>query len=139
MRKFIAASLVTVTMIGVPTAAFAAKPTHPTHPTTPASVPAKPTVTYVLRGTLGSYTAATTTTAGSVTITVKSSNFESKVLKGQALTFALNSKTTVVLHDHKAIANGDRGIVKVRAPKDSTASTLQTRVAFQVIDQGLTR
>jgi hypothetical protein len=46
-----------------------------------------------------------------------------------ALTFAANSKTTVVLHEGKPIANNDNGIVKVRAAKDSTATALQTKTA----------
>ena len=32
-------------------------------------------------------------------------------------------------------ANGDHGIVKVRAPKMSDATALQTKVAFEVIDK----
>jgi hypothetical protein len=156
MRKFLIASVTSLTLIGIPTAAFATKPVHPVHPTTPASThttgatgvtgatgatgvthPAKPpTVMFVLRGTLRNYTAATSTTSGSISITVHSSNFEKKSLKTMTLTFSTNSNTTVVLHTDKAIANGDRGIVKVRAPKNSSATVLQTKTAFQIIGQG---
>jgi hypothetical protein len=143
MRKFWIAFAAVLTLAGVPTAAFAAKPVHPVHPTTGVTgatgathptVP--PTVMYVLRGTLSNYTAASTTTNGSVSITVKSSNFEQKTQKSLTLTFVVNSKTTVVLHNDKAIANGNRGIVKVRAPKKADAAALQTKTAFEVIDQG---
>jgi hypothetical protein len=157
MRKFLIAAVSAATIIGVPTAAFAAKPVHPTTPAsanasanahgatgvtgatgaTGVTHPAKPpTVMFVLRGTLSNYTAATSSTSGSISITVKKSNFEQKSLKSLTLTFTANSKTNVVLHNGKAIANGDRGIVKVRAPKNSSATTLQTETAFQVIDQG---
>jgi hypothetical protein len=155
MRKFLIASVTALTLIGIPTAAFATKPVHPVHPTTPASanaqgvtgatgvthptVPAKPpTVMFVLRGTLSNSTAATSSATGSISITVKSSNFERKSLKTMTLTFTVDSKTTVVLHNDKPIANGDRGIVKVRAPKNSSATALQTKTAFQIIDQGVT-
>ena len=163
MRKFLIASVTALTLIAIPTAAFAAKPVHPTTPAsanasthangatgatgvtgatgatgvTHPTVPAKPpTVMFVLSGTLSNYTAATSSTSGSISITVKKSNFEQKSLKSMTLTFTTNSKTTVVLHNDKAIANGDRGIVKVRAPKKSDATALQTKVAFEVIDQG---
>lgn len=145
MRKYFATSLITLTLVALPTAAFASKPTHPvtpSHETTsaaPATHPTAPTVMYVLHGTLSTYTGATSSTPGTVTITVTASNFEPKILKGMALVFATNSKTTIVLHNHKAIANGDHGIVKVRAPKNSTATVLQTKTAFQVIDQGATK
>jgi hypothetical protein len=149
MRKYWIAFSAALTLAAVPTAAFAANPSHPVHPTTPATTGVKgatsdidathpvvtPTVMYVLRGTLTSYTAASTTTTGSVSITVKSSNFEQKTLKTMTLTFVVNSKTNVVLHNDKAFAIGDRGIVKVRAPKKSDATTLQTKTAFEVIDQ----
>ena len=52
------------------------------------------------------------------------------------LTFATNSKTNVVLHEGKPIVNNDNGIVKVRAAKGSNATALQTKTAFEVIDQG---
>jgi hypothetical protein len=148
MRKFLIASATTLTLIAIPSAAFAAKPvttpasTHATGATGATGVtgvthPAKPpTVTFVLRGTLSNYTAATSSATGLVSITVKTSNFEQKTLKTMTLTFTVNSKTTVVLHNDKAIVNGDRGIVKVRAPKNSTATALQTKTAFDVIDQG---
>ena len=148
MRKFWIVFAAALTIAGVPTAAFAAKPVHPLHPTTAATTgatgdndathpAATPTVMYVLRGTISNYSAETTSTTGSVSITVKSSNFEQKTLKSMTLTFVVNSKTTVVLHNDKAIAIGDRGIVKIRAPKKATVTELQTETAFEVIDQRL--
>jgi len=114
----------------VPAAALAAKPAHPSTPATPKMV------LFVLRGTLSHYTATTNTTNGSISITVKSSNFESKTLKGTTLTFATDSKTKVVMHDGKPIADNDRGLVKVRAAKGSDATALQKQTAFQIVDQG---
>ena len=146
MRKLI---LVVALALVVPAAALATAPSHPSHPATPASShasttattalpsqPATPTVMWVLRGTLSKYTPATATVNGSISITVKSSNFDSTTLKTMTLTFATNSKTTVVLHEGKPIANNDNGIVKVRAPKGSSATALTTKTAFEVIDQG---
>ena len=147
MRKLI---LVVALALVVPAAALATEPSHPSHPATPASShasttattalasqPATPTVMWVLRGTLSKYTPATATVNGSISITVKSSNFVSSTLKNMTLTFATNSKTNVVLHEGKPIAaNNDNGIVKVRAPKGSSATALTTKTAFEVIDQG---
>jgi hypothetical protein len=60
-----------------------------------------------------------------------------------SLTINVSSTTKVHMHESATtIADGDRGTVKVRLPKNSPAaslaSTLQTlpTVAFQVIDQG---
>jgi hypothetical protein len=47
----------------------------------------------------------------------------------------VSSATKVVLKNG-GIADNDRGIAKVRAAKHSSAATLQTLSAFQVIDQG---
>jgi hypothetical protein len=125
MRKLL---LIVVLALLVPTAALAARPSS-----------SHPTVLWVLRVTLSKFTAAGGSTKGSISITVKSSNFDSKTLKGMTLTFATDSKTKVVLHTHKPIADGDRGIVKVRAAKGSDATALQTHTAFQVIDKGVSR
>lgn len=131
MRKLI---LIAAVALAIPAVALATKPPHPTTPAS--SHPAKPTVLWVLRGTLSNYTAASGSTNGSISIKVKSSNLDSKTLKAMTLTFATNSKTKVVRHEGKPIADGDRGIVKVRAAKGSDATALQTHPAFAVIDQG---
>ncbi len=112
--------------------AFAAKPTHPTHPVTPASTNAKSgaaKVQFMLRGSLSAYTAGST-----VSITVKGANHDSSTLKGTTQIFIVTSATKIVLHDGKAIANGDKGIVKFRAAKNNGTWTGLT--ATQVIDQG---
>ena len=152
MRRYVI--IAALGLAGVPAGAFAAQPTTlPAHPATPASTnastkatthtstnaasPTKPPfVMFVLRGTLSSYTAASGSTDGTISITVKRSNFENTALKGSTLTFAVSSKTKVVLHDGNAIADDDAGVIKVRAQKHSSATTLQTKTAFNVIDQG---
>ena len=150
MRQKIA--LITALVLVVPAGALAAKPPHPSTPastnasgkahattttTTTASSHAKtPKVLYVLRGALSKYTAASGTTNGSISITVKSSNFDSKTLKTLTLVFPVSSSTKVVLHAGKAIADNDRGIVKVRAAKHTAAADLQKLIAAQIIDQG---
>ncbi len=158
MRKFLLTTATALSLAVIPTAAFASRPTHPTHngttttttnthkPTTTTTNTHKPTTTrkvpvvmYVLRGSLSAYSAASGAANGSVSITVSGSNQEPKTLKGLTLVFATDAKTKVELFDDKAIANGDRGIVKVRAAKNLDAVTLQTEVAFQVIDQGVAK
>jgi hypothetical protein len=147
-RTTLVAALVTACL---PAYAFAAKPAHPTTPanshanshanagstastSSSASLHAR-MVLFVLHGTLSGYTAATSTTPGSVTIGVTSSNFHSG-LKGSPITFTLKASTKVVLHRGNAISASDAGIVKVRAPKGSTATTLATLTPSQLIDQG---
>lgn len=158
MRKIFIATAAALSLAAIPTAAFASKPVHPivsttvhtthdydgvTTTTTKTHKPTKthraPVVMYVLRGSLSAYTAASGTTNGTVSITVKSSNQEPKTLKGLTLVFATNAMTKVERFDNKAIANGDRGIVKVRATKNLDAVTLQTETAFQVIGQGVAK
>lgn len=100
-----------------------------------------PKVQYVLRGTLSSYTAASSSAAGTITIDVTASNRHGHALRGQSLTLPLSARTRVVLHDGATtVTDGDRGIVKVRAPKNvaatDLAATLQAATAAQVIDQG---
>ena len=102
---------------------------------------AAPKVMYVLKGTLSAYSAASGSANGTLTITVMRSNRHGWGLKGQSLTVQLSSATKVVLRNGaSSISDGDRGIVKVRAPKNvaaaDLASTLQATNAFQVVDQG---
>jgi|SRR5579871_2435995 len=128
------ALILVIAALVVPSAALAAKP--------PQAGKSAPTVMYVLKGKLSAYTAydASTKTNGSITITVSSSNHHGKELKGQSLTFAVTADTAVVLHNGAPIANGDRGIVKIRAAKriaaDGFAKTLPQSSAKQVIDLG---
>jgi hypothetical protein len=133
MRKI--ALTAAVVLAALPGAALAAKPVHPTHPTHPVTPVGKgqgAKVTFVLRGTLGAYTAANGATNGSIAITVKRSNHESSLLKNTTLALPVSSSTKVV----GTITSGHNGIVKVRAAKNAPAATLQTLAATQAIDQG---
>ncbi|HLX32951.1 MAG TPA: hypothetical protein VKR79_09335 [Gaiellaceae bacterium] len=135
----------------IPGAALAAKPAHPTHPTHPthgsgaggSKSKSAPNVLYVLKGTLSGYTAydSSTSTNGSITIVVSRANYHGKTLKGQTLTFPVDSKTKVSLENGlTTITDGDKGIVKVRAakkiPAADLATTLQASSAKQIVDQG---
>lgn len=100
-----------------------------------------PKVSYILKGTLSGYSAATDTTPGSITIAVTHSNHHGHALNGQTLTFPTDSKTKVSLENGvTTITDNDRGIVKVKAPKKiaaaDLAATLQTYNAKQIIDKG---
>jgi hypothetical protein len=133
MRKLM---LIAATALLVPGLALAAgKPTDPGKSQT-AGADAAPKVMYVLKGTLNAYQAANGTTDGSVTITVKSSNYHGRALKGQQVQIPVSAATKVV---GKFTVN-DNGVVKVRAPKNTTATALlaalQSAKAWQVIDQG---
>jgi hypothetical protein len=136
----------------VPGLALATKPPSPGHgqPSPGNSQRSRgksaPKVTYVLAGSLSNYTPAGAT-YGTVTITITHANHQAKTLVNPqsplSLTIIVTWDTKIVLHGNATtIANGDRGVVKVRLPKNtpaaSLASTLQTlpTVAFQVIDQG---
>jgi hypothetical protein len=108
----------------------------------------KAKVQYILKGQLSGFTAfdSSTSTNGSITITVMHSNRHGRVLKGLSLTFdgMVTSSTKVVLGDGvTVITDNDLGIVKVRAPKQpkdvsgSDLATLLTGMPVrQIIDQG---
>jgi len=150
MRKAI--MIVALALVVAPAGALAAQPSHPATPanshanshatatsTTSTSSNANANaqsakVLFVLRGTLGSYTAANGTSNGSITITVKGVNHESATLKNMTLTFPVSSTTKVA----GTVKSGDNGIVKIRAAKNAAAATLQAATASQVIDQGST-
>jgi hypothetical protein len=84
---------------------------------------ADPKVTYILKGTLSNFTAASTTTDGSVTINVTHSNFHAHALVGQQLTFGIAMTTPTNLMGG-TILNGAHGIVKFRAPLRVSNTTL---------------
>jgi flagellar basal body-associated protein FliL len=84
---------------------------------------AAPKVTYILKGTLSNFTAASTTASGSVTISVTHSNYHAHALVGQQLTFAI-SMTTPTNLTGGTITNGAHGIVKFRAPLRVANTTL---------------
>jgi hypothetical protein len=131
--------------MAVPSLALAAKPPSPgnsqgTHGK------AAPKVMYVLKGTLTAFSPASGGSNGSVTILVAHANHHAKSLvtdpPSTSVTLAVSSTTKVVMHDGAAFKSGDRGMVKVRLPKNTPVAnlvaTLQNAptVAFQVIDQG---
>jgi hypothetical protein len=109
-----------VLALAIPTVALAAKPTKPTNHSK-----AAPKVTYILKGTLSTFGAASSTANGSVTINVTHSNFHAHALVGQQLTFAISSKTPTNLMGG-TILNGAHGIVKFRAPLKISNTNLMT-------------
>jgi hypothetical protein len=135
-----------VLALAVPSLALAAKPPSPgssqdTHGKSAAKV------MYILKGPLSHYTAANGTTNGQITIMIKHANHHAKTLLNTqtpvSVTIIVSSVTKVRMHEGATtIADGDRGIVKVRLPKNTPAANLATTlatlptVAFQVIDQG---
>jgi hypothetical protein len=130
-RSAFAALVIT---LAFPTAALAARAEH--HSPKP-----NPTVMFVLRGNITGYTAASGTTAGSVTIAVSKANFHRAGLDNTTVTLATSSKTKVVRMGSTDVglpgSFSDKGVVKVRAPWDSTSSTISVNTsAFQIIDQG---
>ena len=93
------------------------------------------TVRYILRGTLWSYTQASTTAPGSITIHVTSSNHHGAVLKGMDLTFAVAANTKFALSSKAglvpkrnvaAIKDGTRGMVEFRGTLKLANSTLMS-------------
>lgn len=123
--------------LAIPTGvAFAKQPVTSTHGKS------NPTVMYVLKGTLSSYTAATSTVDGSISITVNHSNFHGRALKGKTLPFSttMNTKVTMV-NGATQITDGAKGVLKFKAPLhrkgDSTLiTTLTTNAkALHIIDQ----
>jgi len=108
----------------------------------------KAKVQYVLKGDLSGYSAfdSSTSTNGSITIAVKHANRHGRALKDMSLTFTgeVASTTKVVLQDGvTVIADADRGIVKVRAPKEpkdmsgtDLAAILTALSVRQIVDKG---
>jgi hypothetical protein len=108
----------------------------------------KAKVQYILKGTLSAFSAfdSSTSANGSVTIAVTHANRHAQALKGMSLTFTgmVASSTKIVLEDGvTVITDGDRGIVKLRAPKapkvtsgSDLAAMLTVLPLRQVIDQG---
>lgn len=134
MRKFV---LIAALALLLPALAFAGKPSAPGKSDSAHTKKAH-TVMYVLRGTLTAYTAATTTTPGSVSILVQSANHRGASLVTKTLTFPTSTATKIAPHA-TSITLGDPGMVKVRGPKtlaptDNLATVLQALTAFQVVD-----
>src|SRR5579863_9355185 len=120
-----------VISLAFPTAALAARAEH--HSPKP-----NPTVMFVLRGNITAYTPASGGTDGSVTIVVSKANFRRASLDSATVMLATSSKTRVVRMgstDVGTFPSPDKGVVKVRAPWNSTAFPTNTP-AFEIIDQG---
>src|SRR5260370_37280280 len=133
MRMDKIAVIAALVLAGVPVAALAAPPATPANSNANGHANATSTtgvssqanshasaakVMFVLRGTLTAYKPASGPTNGSVSITVKSSNFESGSLKGATLTFPVSSSTKIV----GTFTATDTGISKVRAAMSSPYS-----------------
>ena len=108
----------------------------------------KAKVLYVLKGNLSGYAPydSATSTNGSITIDVKRANRHGRALKDMSLTFTgeVASTTRIALPDGvTVIADNDRGLVKVRAPKEprsmsgsDLAAILTALPVRQIVDQG---
>jgi hypothetical protein len=101
-----------------------------------------PKVMYVVKGTLSSYQAATSSADGSISITVNHSNYHGRALKGQTMTFSTTMKTRVtMLNGATAITDGAKGVLKFKAPLrlgagTDAATALPTMAkALHIIDQ----
>ena len=101
-----------------------------------------PKVMYVVKGTLSSYTAATSLADGSISITVNHSNYHGRALKGQTMTFSTTMNTRVtMLNGATTITDGARGVLKFKAPLRLGAGTDAATVlptmakALHIIDQ----
>lgn len=103
---------------------------------------AAPKVMYVLKGSLFSYTAASSAANGSITIRVTYSNYHGRLLDGKDFTFAISPKTIMSLNGNATVSSGARGVVRFRALKHMTNAALTAALrpdrtrAYQVIDQG---
>jgi len=95
-----------------------------------------PQSTYELRGTLSAYAPAVGATNGSITILVSAANSAGQPFVGQTLTFAVSSATELE-PAAAAIADGDRGKVRVKGAPGLDATGLQALVAKEVEDETL--
>ena len=121
--------------LAIPTSVALAKGTPGSHGKS------NPMVMYVVKGALSDYTAATSQTPGSISITVTHSNFHSS-LKGQTMTFSTTTNTRVTFQNGATqIIDGAKGILKFKAPLhrkgDTTLLTTLTAnaKALHIIDQ----
>jgi hypothetical protein len=101
-----------------------------------------PKVMYVLKGTLTNYTAATTTSDGSISIVVNHSNYHGRALKGKTVgPFVVTMNTRITFKNGATTLSGKaRGILKFRAPlrftsgTDLAAALPTTAKALHIID-----
>lgn len=143
----ICAAVTAAALLAVPAAVAKDRPPKPDKqgPGEPAAVakerPAKPEkqnrrkqVMYVLKGVLSAYTEASDAGNGTITIKVAKANRHGRPAAGASLTFAVVPQTKVVLDDDGAIGDGERGLVKVRAPKGLSLAELQELPARRIVD-----
>ncbi len=101
----------------------------------------KAKVMYVLKGMIYAYTAydSTTSTPGSITIDVNHSNRHGKLLVGQTITLTVGANTKVLLKNGvtaiAAAQPGDRGMVKIRAPRLAFKSATLADVQNALLNQ----
>jgi hypothetical protein len=125
--------------LALPTSvAFAKSP----HAGTKSKGKSNPMVMYVLKGTLTSYTPATSTGDGSVTIDVKHANFHKVILAGQSMTFDTTTNTRITFPNGATTLTAPaKGVLKFKAPLhrkgDTTLMTTLTAnaKALHIIDQ----
>ena len=117
MRKRTLTLALVVLALAIPSGVALAKGNPPTRGKS------APKVTYILKGTLSNFAAASTTADGSVTINVTHSNYHARALVGQQLTFGVSLKTPTTLMGG-TIINGAHGTVKFRAPLRVSNTTL---------------
>ena len=125
-----------VAVVALPTSVAFAKPSHPAK-----GGKSNPMVMYVLKGTLTAYTAATSSSDGSITIDVKHSNYHGRALRGQPLTFPTTLKTRITFpNGATTLTTPAKGVLKFKAPLhrkgDTTLiTTLTTNAkALHIID-----
>jgi hypothetical protein len=97
---------------------------------------AGPRVLYVIKGKVTQFIPAGDQAIGSVTMLVTGSNRQARLLQGMRVTFGIGAGTRLAVGADGEIAVGDRGVVKVRAPKRLSAATLRSLMALQVIAPG---
>jgi hypothetical protein len=132
--------LVAALALAVPTGVAFAKSPHGHQGTHGKSAPK---VKYVLKGTLSGYTAfdASTNTDGQISILVKRANHHGRALKNMTVTFTVTATTRVTFKHSKqtTINDGDKGVIKFRAPKTITGDPVTVlptlAVKLHVIDQ----
>lgn len=126
MRKLV---IVLALALALPALAFAAQPAQ--------SGKSAPTVQYILKGTLTSFTASTGGADGSIAFTVTQANRHRADLKDQALTLMIKPTTKVIMDTDGELTAGETVIVKVRELRRTTdaLALLNGKNARQVIDQ----
>src|SRR2546421_8716312 len=133
MKKLI---VLLVVALAVPTSVAFAK-------ASPTRGKSNPQVMYVLKGTFSNFAAATSTSDGTISLTVKHANYHGRALMNDTLDFTVASNTRITFaNGTAALADGAQGMVKFRAPllRHASGATLDTVLpakakAFHVIVQ----